>query len=327
MGQPFPFGARRYRPPILIPGWDFPVGRVSTNPLNVAVLGSNIPAHCSWSAGTPTQLSIGASGAPDFTISDWDFRGLDVFFYCQASQGITFDNCLFDLTRFSTNNTAFLGRRSGTPQIKITNCTFLGFSSPAWITTVFGQGISLIDKCLVLDWPADICDLSPVTGVDTVISNNWFRGACSAASITGLHADWFQRTSWDNSGQKLQIFGNRIEMAPPQLGGVGLTGIFNLGTQNGVWNSNVEIYDNYMDAGGAHYPIAITENPGGVFSGSVDMHNNYITGIKTNALYPTIKVPSGMTLSGLYDALTGAPVSFDYTNSSDIVVNGATSIP
>lgn len=332
MGAPFSFGARSYRPPISIPGWDFPVGRTSQNSLNVAVLGSNIPSSCSWSAGTPNQFSVGASGAADFTISDWDFRGLDVFFYCQFTQKITFDNCLFDLSNFSTNNTIFLGARSGTPRIELKHCTFRGLSSLAWVTAVFGQRITLIEYCDVQDWPSDIINPVPITGVDTVIRYNWFRGACSAPAVSALHADFIQKTFWNNSGQKLQIYGNRIEMVKPQIGSVGLTGIFNLGSQDGNWNADVEIYDNYLDGGGSQYPIGITDNTGfdgdsGSFTGSVSMTNNYITGIGSNAFYPAAKIPANMTVSGLFDALTGAAVTFNYKNNSGSDITGATSIP
>lgn len=324
-----PFGARRYRPPILIPGWDFTVGRILTGSPNVATIGGapNLPANAAYDSNV-SGIRIGSAVA-DFTTADWDFRALNVIMYGQQSKKIRFENYLFDLSRFDIQNNPFIGARSGSPIIEVSHGSFRGLSSLNSVTCCFGQRVSLVEYTEVQDWPSDIFNPTPVPGLDTVIRYNWFRGACSASAISGLHADFLQYTgdTWDNAGNSLLIYGNRIEMAPPQRGGVGLTGIFNFGARSGNWNSDVIIRDNYIDAGGAFFPFNITETNGFSFSGSLTMTNNYLTGIGSNPFYLGAPMPPNVTVNGLYDALTGNPIVFSYIRNDGVRIDGATSIP
>lgn len=296
-------------------------------------LAEHLPAQQSYSTGSGI-IRTGSSGA-DFSITDWDYRQVSGVQYGQLSKAISYSQCLFALRGISSANAnqVFIGVRSGTPNISVSRCSFLGENSILGMPACVGGGVVLFEYCDISGWPSDIFNLTPVASLDTIIRYNKVQSAASADSSSGLHADCFQMTSWP-TGNSLQIYGNKLEMLAPHTGGVGVTGAFNLGTQKGDWVADVQINDNWIIGGNADYPIGITENdfvsaifPGGTFSGIVSLARNYIAGIGQNALYPSNRIPANMTIDCLRSALDGHIISFNYKNHAEVDIVGATSIP
>jgi hypothetical protein len=282
----------------------------------------NLPFQMSYDSGV-SGIRTGSTTA-DFTVADWDFRGINASFYIQNDHKVTFSQCLFDLSNYTVANAVFLGSRSGTPTIELSRCTLDGMYSTIGVTACIGTRVTLVEYCDIKAWPSDIFNLGPVASTDTIIRYNRVHGACSAAAATELHADTFQMTAWA-SGSSFQIYGNQLTMTLTQ-GGVDITGIINFGSISGAWSVDTTIRDNIMYAGGAFYPIAITEN-GSAFTAAVTFSGNYIAGIGTNAFYPTIKVPAGLVVPSLKSATDGAALTFDYKANDGSDINDASSIP
>lgn len=213
-------------------------------------LASHFPAQCSFTA--PNTLRIGSTTA-DFSITDWDFRGLPCFFYLQNTHNISFSQCLFDLSGWTTaeDNNGFMGLRSGSPTYSVTNCTFDGGSSPRNVTHCLGDGLITCDHCDIINWPLDIFDLAAVSGQTTTVSNTRATCVSSTAASFGQHSDGSQMLNWIGGNGLILTHTTVSVIDGTPTGGSGATACINWGSNNGDWTAPVTI-DNCIFSGGSY---------------------------------------------------------------------------
>lgn len=303
----------RYRPPLPngVPGIDFAIGRTSTNTLSVASIGGtpNLPANCSYDSGV-SGIRIGST-LSDFTISDWDFRGINACFYLQNSKTITFSQCLFDASNYSVSNVPFMANRSGAPNFKISRCSFDFKNTTVDITKIIGGTCILCEYSDFRGIPIDWADVTPVSGQTTTIQFN--RVQIYGGSTAGLHSDGMQLATW-NAGDGIVIDGNWISMPTPPVGGTAVDRCISLtGGASGI-TSPVTVSNNFLECSGA-YAIAFIR--GSVDdTANVSVTGNYCGGFSTGPLYNGAQCITTLSIPSLRSSVNGSLLTMSYNNGS-----------
>lgn len=283
----------------------------------------HLPPQCAYDAAA-TGIRTG-SATSDFSIIDWDFRGLDSCFYLQQTKTITFSQCLFDLTNYVTDtNVPFMANRSGAPPFIVQNCTFNGANSTLNVTKCLGGTCILCEYSDFQAWPMDWADLNPVAGTTTNIRFNRVVITSSTLAAYGLHADGMQSTSW-TTGIAFNIYNNNITMLTPPPGGSGVSFVFNIGAATGDWTAPTSIHDNII--GGGAFNIAAQQNSGHVNTSSISFTNNYCSDGIFGIFYTTGTTVANITVDAFRSTTTGAAQTFSYTDSGGGAHNNVTSIP
>jgi hypothetical protein len=283
----------------------------------------HLPSQCSYDSNPGVLGLRTGSASADFTISDWDFRGLDACFYLQNDHKVTFSQCLFDLSNYTVSNAPFMAPRSGTPTFAVQNCTFDGAGNTINVTRCLGGKIVLCEYNDFIAWPMDWCDPNPVASITTNIRFNRVVIAGTTLDSYGLHSDGMQITEWDD-GDGLNIHNNVIITLTPPASGSSVTGALNMGAITGNWSAPANVYENIFITNGATYALFLSN---GAFTNSaaVTFTNNYVSGYSTGPLYNGAAVLEMLSIPELYSSVDGSVLTMSYNNGS--VTTNTTHIP
>ncbi len=234
----------------------------------------HLPSNCSYD-GSVTGLRTG-SNSTNFSIVDWDFRGMNSIFFLQNTHSTQFSQCLFDLSGYSISGTpAFMSQRSGTGDFSIDHCTFDGLNS-IYPVSCFGGGLVTCQYSDCINWPVDWMDGGAVSGKKTTIQYNRVNVA-STATTGGLHADCIQITSWgDTTGLDIHHNVFSIPATTPPGSGTLVNSCINIGSNSGDILAPVTINNCILSGGG--YQQYFENKHNGTPAGSITVGGNVYGG-------------------------------------------------
>ncbi len=222
-----------------------------------------------------------------------------------------------------------MGRRSGVDvTFDLSYCTFAGANSSTAVNACLGEGLITCDHCDFSGWPSDWCACSLTASQAMTIRYTRIVIAATAASASGLHADGLQ-IGIAASGGTLDMHHTTITMPTTgPVGGVGVTGCLNLGSNTGDWAAPATVSDCIFKGGS--YTLYFEDKAVVSASQSITIGPRvYVGNGEFGPVYPA-SAPgynlSSIVIQGLGDATTGLPITFDI-NIGGVVYNDVLSCP